>query len=107
MADKKTKYRQPAKTPEGREQQLIGLAYDLAEKQIIDGTASSQVVSHFLRVGATRNVLEMEKIRREVSLLAAKTTALESLESLQQLYTSALDAMRSYKGTPDNEEDED
>lgn len=36
----------PALTPEARENQLISLASDLAEKQLREGTASSQVITH-------------------------------------------------------------
>lgn len=90
--------RRPATTPEARENQMISLAVDLAEKQIREGTASSQVLSHFLKLGTTREKLEQEKIARENSLLQAKAEALESAKKMEEIYSAALDAMRSYAG---------
>ena len=37
----------PATTPEDREGQITAMAMDLIERQIRDGTASSQILSHF------------------------------------------------------------
>ena len=68
----------PALTPESRENQLIALSVDLAEKQLREGTASSQVITHFLKLGSTKNQLELEKIRHENALLEAKTQSLQS-----------------------------
>jgi hypothetical protein len=90
--------RPPATTPEARENQLIAAAVDLAEKQILDGTASSQVISHFLKLGSSRERLEQERIERENELLQAKREAMESAKRVEELYGQALDAMRSYAG---------
>lgn len=90
--------RPPATTPEGRENQLIALTVDLAEKQLRDGTASSQVMSHFLKLGSSREKLEQERIAMEVTLLEAKREAMASAERVEQLYTSAINAMRAYAG---------
>ncbi len=94
----------PAKTLEGRENQLIGLSIDLAEKQLAEGTASAQVLTHFLRLGTVKAKLELEKIKQENLLLAAKTEALESAQRLEALYADALKAMRSYQGQEMEEE---
>lgn len=88
----------PALTPEAREKQLISLAVNLAEKQLIDGTASAQVITHYLKLGATTAQLEKEKLERENELLKAKTKALESAEKVEELYKNAIDAMRRYGG---------
>lgn len=88
----------PATSPTAREQQLISLSYDLAEKQLIDGTASSQVTSHFLKMGSAREALEQERIGEEVALLKAKAEMMASQARVEELYKSALDAMRSYAG---------
>lgn len=88
----------PAGSPERREQQLISLAVDLAEKQIREGTASSQVITHFLKLGSTRETLEQERLRKENELLKAKVEQLASAKRVEELYASALDAMRSYIG---------
>lgn len=88
----------PALTPEARENQLISLAIDLAEQQLMDGTASSQVITHYLKLGTTTARLEKEKIEHENQLLKAKTKALESAERVEELYANALSAMRHYGG---------
>lgn len=96
--------RPPARTPEARENQLIQVAVDLAEKQLSDGTASAQVITHYLKLGSTKERLEKEKLARENELLRAKTEALQSAKRIEELYAHALDAMRSYGG---NKEEED
>ena len=88
----------PALTPESREIQMIALSIDLAEKQLREGTASSQVITHFLKLGSTKNQLELEKIRRENELLQAKTQSLESAKRVEELYENALSAMKNYSG---------
>ena len=101
-----TKRSRPAMTPEARENQLISLAVDLAEQQLRDGTASSQVITHYLKLATTKNKLEMEKLRKENSLLVAKTDALESQQRIEELYANALEAMKTYSGHGGDEEDE-
>lgn len=88
----------PATTPEGRENQLISLAVDLAEQQLIDGTASSQVITHYLKLGSTKERLEMEKLKKENELLLAKADALKSSKHAEELYENALNALRVYAG---------
>lgn len=99
-----TNKRRPALTPAARENQLIGLAMDQAEQQLIDGTASSQVVTHFLRLGSSKMELEKEKLERENKLLVAKVESLESSQRIEELYEKAIKAMRNYGGH--GEEDE-
>lgn len=88
----------PATTPEARENQMIALAVDLAEQQLRDGTASSQVISHYLKLGSSREKLEQERIAQENKLLEAKIEAAESEKRVEELYLMALNAMRSYSG---------
>lgn len=88
----------PAETMEARENQLISEAMNLAEKQILDGTASSQVIVHFLKLGTTRAALENEKLVSENNLLKAKVETLQSQQRSEELYKEALDAMRRYSG---------
>jgi hypothetical protein len=88
----------PALTPESRENQLISLSVDLAEKQLREGTASSQVITHFLKLGSTKNQLELEKIRHENALLEARTQSLQSAKRVEELYENALNAMKDYSG---------
>lgn len=90
--------RPPATTVESRENQMIALAVDLAEKQMSEGTASSQVITHFLKMGTVREDLEREKIRRENQLLRSRSEAIESAKRVEELYTNALIAMRNYAG---------
>ena len=88
--------RAPATSPEARENQLIAAAVDLAEKQILEGTASSQVLTHYLKLATTREQLEKEKIRNENELLKAKVDSIKSAERMEQLYENAIEAMRGY-----------
>ena len=90
--------RRPATTPEGRENQLVADAIDLAEQQIREGTASSQVITHFLKLGSTRERLEQERLEHENELTRVKIEALESQKRVEELYSEALAAMRSYAG---------
>ena len=90
--------RAPAKTLEARENQLIALAYDEAERQMRAGTARSQIVTEFLKRGSTRDQLEKERLRHENALLQAKTEALKSAKSQEDLYEKAIHAMRMYNG---------
>ena len=95
--DSKRRYR-PATTPEGRENQMIALAVDLAEQQLRDGTASSQVITHYLKMGSARERLEREMMEEKKKLLEAKTEAVNSAKRTEELYAKALNAMRSYNG---------
>lgn len=88
----------PALTPEARENQLISLAVDLAERQLLEGTASSQVITHYLKLGSTKERLEKEKLIEENKLLRAKTENLQSMKRVEELYSEALNAMRNYAG---------
>jgi len=98
MAAKRRPSRAPATTDEGRESQLVSLAIDLAEKQLSEGTASSQVITHYLRLGSTREKLEQERLHRENVLLDSKVEMLASAKKVEELYAEALNAMRSYVG---------
>lgn len=93
--------RPPATTPEGRENQLISLAVDLAEQQMAAGTASAQVIVHYLKLGTTRERLEQDRLKGENSLLKAKVEALASAQNVEKLYAEALKAMRIYSGNPE------
>lgn len=93
-----TRKPRPATTPEDRENQMIAYAVDLAEKQLRAGTASSQVITHFLKLGSTREQLEKTRIEQENLLIKAKIEALESSKNVAELYGEALKAMRTYSG---------
>lgn len=98
MAVKKRARRQPSSTEEGRENQLVSLAIDLAERQLTEGTASSQVITHYLKLGSTREKLEQERLHRENLLLEGKVEMLASAKRVEELYEQALNAMRMYAG---------
>lgn len=95
----------PALTPEARENQMISLAVDLAEKQLREGTASSQVITHYLKLGSTKERLEKEILEQQKELMAAKTESIQSAKRVEELYSNAINAMRKYAGN-DNEYDE-
>ncbi len=88
----------PAGTPEARENQLISLAVDLAEQQLRDGTASSQVITHYLKLGSTKERMEKEMMAEQIKLLTAKTEALKSAKHVEELYAEAMAAFRNYSG---------
>lgn len=97
---KRKKRRQaPGRTLAAREKQLVNAAIDLAERQIANGTATSQVLTHFLKLGSVTEQIAREKAENEVILLKAKAEALESEKRVEELYKEALQAMREYSGT--------
>ena len=95
---KESRSSRPALSPEAKEDQMISLAVDLAEQQLRDGTASSQVITHYLKLGTTRERLEQKRIEQEIELQKAKTKALGNAEEIKILYENALKAMRNYAG---------
>lgn len=108
MATKKSERRaRPATTLEGRENQLISLAVDLAEEQLAKGTASAQVISHYLRLGSTREQLEQERLKNENLLLAAKADQISSVERQEALYKNAIEAFTTYAGQDDGNHPDD
>lgn len=114
MADQKKDNNQPKKkrippatTPEARENQLISLAVDLAEKQLSNGTASSQVITHFLKLGSSRDRIERENLKEKNKLLKAQTESIRSEKRVEELYEEALNAMRSYSGQDEVYDDYD
>lgn len=94
----KKKEIRPALTPEARENQLIFLATELAEQQLRDGTASSQVITHYLKLGSSKEKIEKEILERQKELITAKTEALQSAKHVEELYANAIEAMKSYSG---------
>lgn len=100
---KSSRKRLPARTEEAREQQLINDAMNLAEKKLKDGTASSQIVCHFLNLATEKARLEREKIRADVKLQDAKVSALESQKTSEELYSRVISAMKKYQGITDEE----
>ena len=94
----------PALTPEARENQMISLAIDLVEKRLLDGSASSQETTHFLKLATTKAKLEKEILEKQKELLAAKTESLKSAKRVEELYSKALKAMQNYQGNGDPDE---
>lgn len=104
--------RKPATTPEDREAQLVSLAYDVAEEQLMNGTASSQVITQMLKLGSSRERLEQQRLTHENELTKVKIEAMESATRMEELYANAIRAMSMYQGkdvtddeTIDDEED--
>lgn len=95
--------RRPATTPEARENQLIALAVDLAEKQLMEGTASSQVITHYLKLGSTKERIEKEILEKQKDLIEAKTEALKSARRVEELYSDAIKAFGIYRGDTTDE----
>lgn len=98
--------RAPSTTVEGRENQLISLAIDLAEKQLMEGTASSQVISHYLKLGSTKDRIEKEILEKQKELITAKTEAIKATKKNEEMYAEALNAMRLYSGQETRKDDD-
>ena len=94
----------PARSPEARENQLIALAYDVAEERLRNGTATSQEVVHFLRLGSMKERKELELMEKKNELMAAKTEALQSAKRIEELYSDAISAFKNYRGMSDEDE---
>lgn len=100
--------RSPTMSVEGNDNRLISLANKCAEKQLRDGTASSQIICHYLKLGSEKERLSIEKERAELELLRAKTKAIQSGEERDAMFAKALRAFSSYRGETDlGEDDED
>lgn len=97
----------PASNPQSRENQLIAAAYDLAEQQIRKGTASSQVITHFLKMGTEKARLECEILDAQRKLAEAKTENLSSSKRIEELYENAINAIRHYNGDDSYEPTDD
>ena len=91
----------PALSPEARENQMISLAMDLAEQQLRDGTASSQLITEFVKRGSTKARIEQEILEEQKELIEAKTQSLRSAQRIEELYENALSAMKNYSGQDD------
>lgn len=96
-----------AQSVEERENQLIAAAVDLAEKQLMEGTASPSVITHFLKLASTKQQLEIEKLKSETDFLKAKAEAVQSSQRSEQLYEAAIAAMRKYSGAEEDYEEFD
>lgn len=88
--------RSRARTLEAREEEITNHAYDLAERQILDGTASSQVVTHFLKMGSTRELVEQERMRGQIEVDRVKAEQLQSQQRIEELYANAIEAFGRY-----------
>ena len=107
MAKPKAEKLRPAISPEARENQMISLAMDLAEQQLRDGTASSQLITEFVKRGSTKARLEKEILKEQKEFMAAKTESIQSAKRVEELYANALNAMRRYSGQGEEDEPED
>lgn len=99
--------RTPATTPEASENRMISLAIKQAEKQMEEGTASAQIIVHYLKLASTKNRLEEQRIRKEIELSSAKTAMLESQKRSEELFDRAIKAMRGYQGLDDRDDEYD
>ena len=106
IEEKSKRRRPPGKTLAARENQLIALAFDLAEKQLSEGTASSQVITEFLKRGSVKDRIERDILYEQRALIKAKTENLKSVKKVEELYANALNAMRSYSGQESEDADD-
>lgn len=99
-----TRKRRPALDPKAREDQLISLAHDVAEQQMLDGTASSQIITHYLKLGTAKAKLELEILEMEKDHITAKTNKIQSEETSEKMYQEVLEALKIYSGRGDPDE---
>jgi hypothetical protein len=103
-SSKSSRKMRPALSPEAEENQMISLAMDLAKQQLQDGTASSQLITEFVKRGSTKARIEQEILEKQKGLIEAKTQSLQSAQRIEELYENALDAMRNYSGQNNSED---
>lgn len=94
----------PGLVPENRENQMVSLAYDLVERRLREGTASSQETVHFLKISTREAQLKNEILELEKALTAAKTESLQAQKVKDEVYLEAIKAMRNYSGNGDPDE---
>ena len=99
--------RPPATTPEAEENELIALAMDEARKRLQNGTASSQLIAHFVKRGSPKERIEQEILEKQKELISAKTEAIKSAKVIEELYVNALKAMSQYQGNQKVDTDEE
>lgn len=97
----------PATSIEGQENRMIALAMNLAEQRLRDGTASNQLITHFVKQGSVKEKIEQEILEKQKVLIEAKTEALQSSARMEELYANAIEAMKSYSGNEDQNESEE
>lgn len=107
--DKQQRVSRPATTPQGRENQLVAMAYDLVEQRILDGTASATETTALLKLGSSRERLEQLRMRHEIELMNTKKEAMEAQQKSDALFKEAMDYFRAYTGNgpPPTESDRD
>lgn len=95
----------PPRTMEERQDQMIARAYDLVEQRLIDGTATSQETTYFLKLASAKEKLEIEKQRQEIKLAEAKIKAIEAEATQAEMFDRVIEALKSYQGV-DYEDEE-
>ena len=92
----------PSRSLEESEQRCIADATRLAEQKLADGTASSQIIMHYLKQGTEKTRLEIEKIKYETELVKAKTEAVKSQQRSEELFAEVVSALKEYSGKTDD-----
>lgn len=94
----------PALTPEARENQMVSYAFDLVEQRLLDGTASSQETTHFLKAGSTKAAAEKKLLEMQIELAKVKAESIRREEHREELFKEAIEAMKMYSGNGKREE---
>lgn len=103
--DKRLASPRPGTTDQARESQLASLAVDEAERRIKNHTASSQVLTHYLKMSSPKAKLELEILEKQKELITAKTESLRSAKKIEEMYANAMQALASYKGDDGDDDD--
>lgn len=104
MKETKKSKKRPAMTREERENEMIALAFDAAEKRLREGKASSQEIVHFLKLGSIKARTEQEILEKQKRLIDAKADMMESSTRYEELVSEAIEAFKTYAGKEDEDD---
>lgn len=107
MPTAKKSGRAPAMSVEANDNEMISLANKCAREQLRNGTASSQIICHYLKQGSERERLAVEQARADLELTRAKTKAIESSERIESMFAKALSAFSDYRGDSEGDDDDE
>ena len=96
----------PALTEEALENKMIMKAYEVVYQRMCDGTVTAPELVHFLRLGSTKEREDRDFLNKRKELLEAKTKAINESKNIEELYSKAIEAMKSYSPTQSEDEED-
>lgn len=92
----------PPLNHESRLNKITDLVLSQVEKQLKDGTVSSQIATFFLNHDLEKKTLELERLRLENDHLRAKIKSEESKQNLEDQINEVMEALKSYTVQPND-----